>query len=64
MYLISCGNCGSVIDINRISKPNIIAEDDTIDMNVAVWHNKEFCPVFKCPVCSCKILYKTGDKPS
>ena len=37
MNLISCENCGVVLDLSRIEKPDIEDEDGGVNRDVAAW---------------------------
>lgn len=51
MNLVSCENCGTVIDTNRIECPEIWDDNGEIIRGKAEWDGDRFVPVFDCPVC-------------
>lgn len=55
MNLISCDNCGVVLDAGKLDFPRGI---DPCDVNRKVWDNDrgEWLPAVPCPVCKSKIL--------
>lgn len=56
MNLKSCDDCGVVIDIEKVSFPyNIQDEDGYIEENSA-WNGDKFVAKIKCPVCNNDIL--------
>lgn len=55
MNLISCEECGVVIDKDRYVEPEIFGEDGTVNMETAIWEGNDFIPVIKCPVCKNKV---------
>lgn len=56
MNLISCDECGVVLDKNKITVPNIYLEDGCIDTNKSVWDGETFVPIVRCPVCDSKVI--------
>jgi len=64
MNIISCGNCGTVIDLSRIEEPNIENNDGDIILEQASWNgcSDGYKPAIKCPSCKTKIYYHNGDK--
>lgn len=52
MNLTSCNNCGTVIDRDKLQVPDIdeLMESDTSQFQ-AVWVNRTYVPVYKCPSC-------------
>lgn len=52
MNLTSCSNCGTVIDQDQLTVPDIeeLMEGDTPQF-IAVWINRTYVPVYKCPSC-------------
>ena len=62
MKLISCGVCGSVLDTDRITKPEMWTEDlETMIEGTYVWDGDDYVEVITCPCCKSKIVYSTGD---
>lgn len=57
MNLISCDNCGVVLDANKLDFP-VIDSTDPFDPNHKVWDNdrREWVSAVPCPVCKAKIL--------
>ena len=53
MKLISCCECGIVVDQDRYSLENEDFYDDDMDMKegVALWKNNRYVAIIKCPVC-------------
>jgi len=60
MNLISCENCGVVLDLSRIEKPDIEDEDGGVNRDVAAWVCGDFVPTIVCPCCQGSILYSNG----
>ena len=59
MNLISCDNCGTVIDVDKISFYDTIHDEDgvIIDSRAAWCHDRgEYVPCDPCPVCHSPIL--------
>jgi len=55
--LISCDNCGVVLDSDKLSFPTDIYNDDgSINSEYASWNGEDYVPKAKCPVCSEEIL--------
>ena len=52
MNLISCENCGVVLDLSRIEMPEIEDEDWVV--------NRDYVPTIMCPCCQSRILYSNG----
>jgi len=61
MKIISCGNCGVLLDTDRIPKPDIENEDGSINNEVAEWNSGDFYPTISCPCCKDRIFYNDGD---
>lgn len=61
MNLISCDNCGIVIDKEKIPEPDMWQEDiygeEEINANRAVWDGNDYIPIFPCPLCKEPIEY-------
>lgn len=63
MNLISCEECGVLIDTRRIPKPQIYSEDDlSVMTSEAIWDGDDWVPAIKCPCCKAMIAYSTGDQ--
>jgi len=60
MNLISCENCGVVLDLSRIEKPDIVDEDGNINTEIAAWVARDYVPTIVCPCCRDRILYFNG----
>jgi primosomal protein N' len=60
MRLISCENCGIVIDIDRIKEPLIYNEDGTVDISKCRWDGVNHIPTIECPCCKKNISYSDG----
>ena len=60
MNLISCENCGVVLDLSRIEMPEIEDEDWVVNRDVAAWVNRDYVPTIMCPCCQSRILYSNG----
>ena len=61
MKLISCDNCGVMLDQDKLPFPyDIEDEKGNIDDDKAEWCNEdeEYLPKTKCPVCKGTILEK------
>ena len=57
MNLISCDECGVVLDKNKLKFPTSKYMDDgTIDHSKSTWRNGEYLLFVKCPVCMAEIL--------
>lgn len=56
VHLISCDECGVVLDLDKLTVPNIFLEDGCIDTNVAMWDGEHHAPTVQCPVCNSKIM--------
>ena len=61
MRLISCEDCGVVIDTDRLVEPNITNEDGSINFNLAIWNGDEYVPAILCPNCSSRITITSGE---
>lgn len=56
MNLISCDNCGVVIDRDKLDfPPNIYNDYGDIDDYKAVWTGNEYVASVPCPVCKMPI---------
>lgn len=53
MDLISCNNCGVILDKDKLKFPIDVWDKfmDCVDLNKAVWNGNEYVPFVKCPVC-------------
>ena len=53
MNLISCANCGVVLDKNRLTFPDIYDDDGEIIRGTAEWDSylERFVAITPCPVC-------------
>jgi len=64
MNLISCQNCGCVLDKDRIIMPDTHNHDtqETIEGNVR-WSSdaQDYRPIIDCPTCNSIIFYQTGN---
>lgn len=65
MTIISCGNCGVMLDTDKISQPDIYKEEEEdnyeVDLKKAFWDGDEYVPKISCPVCKDHISYRTGE---
>jgi hypothetical protein len=70
MNLISCGCCGVVIDVDRISgdlpkmrefKEEVDEESTKYNRENFYWDGDDYSPAMKCPVCNMKISAVDGD---
>ena len=62
MRLISCENCGILLDTERIEKPDIYdGEDGEISQEAVYVYFKGFIPTIICPACERRIRYDNGD---
>jgi hypothetical protein len=57
MKLITCYNCGIVLNLDAIEIPDIVNDDGTIDKDNAIWNSIKckFLPIIFCPVCKNEI---------
>jgi hypothetical protein len=55
MNLISCDNCGVVLDAHKLNFPTLSFEQDP---NIMAWDydRRVWVPTVSCPVCESKIL--------
>jgi hypothetical protein len=53
MHLISCDNCGVVLDREKLNFPIDIYEEDryTVNTDAAMWSGDRYVPKAECPVC-------------
>ena len=58
MYLISCIECGVVLDKSKIPTLDMYNEDNTINTDNAVWEDRQYYPIIYCPICNSKIVIK------
>ena len=60
MNLISCSNCGVVLDKDVLPfNDNFYTDDDVVDDTLATWNtvtDEGFTPYVPCPVCKEKVL--------
>lgn len=56
MNLISCSNCGVVLDKNKIDFPDVYDNHGTVILGEAEWDGDKFVSSISCPVCKKKIL--------
>ena len=63
MKIISCGNCGVLIDTDRITPVNIVGDGGVV-IDEAIWNpiSCEYEPPMSCPACKATISYESGDK--
>ena len=53
MNLVSCGDCGVVIDKDKILFPHcLVKEDGSINQDSATWDGDDYVAYIPCPVCS------------
>ena len=55
MNLISCGNCGIVLNNDKLQEPEMHDEDGSLNGD---WINCEFQPAIPCPVCKNDVFLK------
>ena len=51
MNLLSCNNCGTVLDKNKLPFPLDIENEEGVDDNKAGWDGEDFVAKVRCPVC-------------
>lgn len=57
MKLISCENCGVILDADKAGFPtNIYDNHGCIDQDKAAWDGGDYVPKVVCPVCGDDIL--------
>ena len=57
MNLISCDECGVVLDKDKLQFPcDIEGEGGAVDSDKAAWNGEEYVPKVACPVCNDDIL--------
>jgi hypothetical protein len=61
MKIISCAECGVLIDTDRLIVPEMYDEEGCINHETASWINHDFVPVIKCPVCEGKVAFSNGN---
>jgi len=62
MKIISCSDCGVVLDTDRIVEPSTHRHDEqTVIENQAAWNGEEYEATIDCPCCKTRIFYTTGD---
>lgn len=54
MNLISCDNCGAVLDLDKTPMPTFIYEDGCVDQALGLYssEHRAWVPYIKCPVCA------------
>lgn len=58
--LISCNCCGIVLDKSKLKFPkDIYLKDGSPDETKAAWHEYDYVPYIRCPVCNESILEKS-----
>ena len=57
MNLISCDNCGVILDKDKLTFPEAYDENGEITVD-AIWTGEEFITTIPCPVCEEKIPEK------
>ena len=62
MKIISCGNCGILIDTDRLTLINIVGEDGAF-ISAAIWNpvSADYEPPLCCPACKETISSISGD---
>lgn len=57
MNLISCDNCGVVLDAGKLEYPQGLDPSDPFDVDKMVWNSdrRGWVPAVPCPVCEAKI---------
>jgi hypothetical protein len=57
MNLVSCDNCGTVVDADKNQFPtDLVDGDGCINDENAAWNGDDFVPIIKCPSCNDSIL--------
>lgn len=58
MNLISCDNCGVVLDKDKLRFPAVIYDDidDEMIKEKSAWNGSDFTAIVPCPVCKEPIL--------
>jgi hypothetical protein len=62
MNLVSCDECGIVLDANKLRFPeNIFLEDGSVDQTKSSWDpvSSQYVPMVSCPQCGFEILNHT-----
>ena len=60
MHLISCDNCGVVLDAKKCKFPEDIADENgEINLNLAEYDGYTYVAKIPCPVCKASILEET-----
>jgi hypothetical protein len=60
MKIISCSNCATLLDTDRLYLDKPWLEDGTANKHMA-WDGGDMVPTIKCPVCDTKINWSNGD---
>ena len=56
MNLISCNECGVVLDKNKLSFPDVEDDGSPIDNTKAAWDGRSIVAKVDCPVCKSDVL--------
>lgn len=57
MNLISCDNCGVVLDKDKLKFPkDVYLEGDCLDLTKCAWDGNDYVPCTPCPVCREPVL--------
>ena len=56
MNLHSCNNCAVVLDLSKITFPDIELDDGCIDTTKAIWIDRTYKASVECPVCKQPIV--------
>lgn len=57
MNLISCDNCGVVLDKNKLNFPDTILNDDSsVDVTACIWNGEDYVKYVNCPCCGRPVL--------
>ena len=60
MRIISCDNCGVVIDGDKVKWPEMYDDEGELIEGTAEWDGDRFVPVVPCPVCKEEIAEEGG----
>ena len=55
MNIISCDNCGVVLDAKKLVFPDDWESYEGVDDTKAKWDGEEWVPCCRCPICDNKI---------
>jgi len=59
--LISCDNCGVIMDANKLTFPVDVCDyGGEVDNDKAGWNGSDYVPKVSCPVCKAPILKSEG----